>query len=297
MLAARVEQSKMPFDAKAEALIDDVLNGFEQFDLVPEGIEASNQTSTYARRHRHEYVRTVHDIARHFEGRSGIKVLEIGAFFGVVSIALARAGYDVTASDVPEYMSLEAQKRRFAAEKVEIMELRLEDFIIDTPDASFDCVIMCEVLEHLNFNPLPLIKEINRVLVGSGLFYLALPNQAQINNRIRAVRGEGVGVPVNSFFLQLDKTSPLIANDHWREYTMGEINSLILPMNFSVERQYYFSKGETQNSKRLRKVLDRTFYRMFPPLKENQTHMFIKKGRTELELFIPGTVHRTLNSL
>jgi hypothetical protein len=50
-------------------------------------------------------------------------------------------------------------------------------------------IVMCEVLEHLNFNPLPLIKEINRVGKPNSLFYLSLPNQAYYRNRLKLLFG------------------------------------------------------------------------------------------------------------
>lgn len=40
-------------------------------------------------------------------------MLELGAFFGVVSICLARLGYTVTAADMPEFMELPEQIERF----------------------------------------------------------------------------------------------------------------------------------------------------------------------------------------
>jgi len=51
---------------------------------------------------------------------------------------------------------------------------------------SFDCVIMCEVLEHLNFNPLSVLKEINRVIRPGGFFYLTVPqsNPSQESRKI-----------------------------------------------------------------------------------------------------------------
>jgi len=40
------------------------------------------------------------------------------------------------------------------------------------PDNHFDAVILSEVIEHLNFNPLPVLQEINRILKKTGSYML-----------------------------------------------------------------------------------------------------------------------------
>lgn len=296
--AGEIEVNGM-MDAPAPVIarIDEVISDFGGFDLLPEDYEGAPTDSSYIHGHRHEYIRTLRDISAHFGSVRGLKVFEIGAFFGVVSIALAREGADVIASDVPEYMGLAAQRKRFGDEGVRIDEMRLEDFIIDAPEDSIDCVVMCEVLEHLNFNPLPLLKEINRILRPGGLFYLSLPNQSTLRMRLRALRGKAIGIPVDSFFRQLDPRSPEIANAHWREYTAQDIREMLEPLGFAIARQYYFSLGECRSGGGPRKALGRLFYRTFPFFKENQTTLAVKRERTSISFSIPGTVHPTLREL
>lgn len=279
------------------ASIDEVLSAFDGFRLTADDGAGHGEDPAYLRRHRHEYIRTLQDVVSFFAGRESVRIFEIGAFFGVVSIALARRGYRVTASDIPEYMSIPAQQERFRREGVEIHPMRLQDFVIEAPSESFDCVIMCEVLEHLNFNPLPLLKEINRIIRPNGLFYLALPNQAQIRNRLRLLRGQAVGIAVERFFEQLDPTQPVIIDDHWREYTAADVRGMLEPLGFALRRQYFFGLAECQADPRLRKRLGRLFYRAFPSFKENQTNLAVKVARTPIEFHIPPTVHPTLRRI
>jgi len=287
----------MTFAPRYTTLVDDVITDLAGVNLIPEGITAETSGSPYPGLHRHEYIRTVQDVHEHLGEGAPARILEIGAFFGIVSIALARLGHAVTASDVPDYMDLPEQRTRFEDAGVAIHKMRLEDYLIDAPDESFDCIIMCEVLEHLNFNPLPLMKEINRVLRKGGLFYLSLPNQAQIRNRIALLRGRAVGIGVDSFFNQLDPTHGEIANSHWREYTMADIDEMLTPLGFDSARSYYFSLGETLEGGGPRQELGRLFYRVFPAFKENQTHLLVKRERTPITFSIPPTVHRDLRSL
>ena len=48
--------------------------------------------------------------------------------------------------------------------------VRLQDYVLNFEEGANNAVIMCEVLEHLNFNPFPLLKEINRILSVGGVF-------------------------------------------------------------------------------------------------------------------------------
>jgi 2-polyprenyl-3-methyl-5-hydroxy-6-metoxy-1,4-benzoquinol methylase len=284
------------FNSDICATVDDAIQAIGSFDLIFENGSRKNAgPSPYLAAHRHEYVRTVQDVAEHFAGQSDCSVLEIGAFFGVVSVSLAKLGFRVTASDIPEYMNLAEQQERYRLLNVEVVGIRLEDFQLPFDDNRFDAVVMCEVLEHLNFNPLPLIKEINRVCAPSGLFYLSLPNQASIYNRLSLLRGKSIQVSVDDFFDQL--TSHAIVNGHWREYTADDIGTMLTRLGFEMHKHYYFSYGECLPKSSLRAILARAFYEVFPQFKENQTALAIKKERSRLIFSIPRTVHPTLRKI
>ncbi len=287
----------MRFEQVYVDVVDEVISEIGDFDLIVDEAAEGAAPSQYLSDHRYEYIRTTQDVALHLASRPGARILEIGAFFGAVSLALAKLGFEVTASDIPEYMTMAEQKTRFGSHDVNMASVRLEDFLLPFGDGSFDAVVMCEVLEHLNFNPLPLLKEINRVIECGGLFYLSLPNQASIYNRMSLLRGRSVQVQVHSFFAQLNPADPEIANAHWREYTADDIQSLLKPLGFRIERQYYFSFGECLRAVSPRKLLARAFYQAFPALKENLTTLAIKEHRTELEFSIPATVHPSLRNI
>ena len=276
--------------------VEKAISELVNFDLVL--VENGNAPpSSYVQNHRHEYIRTVRDVLSAMPAEGGaVRVLEIGSFFGVVCMALKHLGYDVTASDIPEYIEMPEQVKRYSRHGIATASVRLEDYILPFSDETFDVIIMCEVLEHLNFNPLPLLKEINRIGKPNSVFYLSLPNGANIYNRRAVVMGHGIGLMVEGFFEQLNPRSSVIVNGHWREYTGAEVRQMLEPLGFRIAKQYYFSLGETQPAKSFRNKLARIFYQRFPVLKENQTTIAIREKKTDLVFRIPPTVHRTLAS-
>ena len=223
-----------------EKIIDECLLDYKTEPVDLRNIGHADNEDWYLSVFRHHYARTVHDIVCQFgKQASSIKVLEIGAFLGLVSIALSRIGFDVTAVDIPEYIANRNLQRKFNKHGIHYVECNLRDYELPFDDEEFDVVIMCEVLEHLNFNPLPVIKEINRVLRPNGLMYLTLPNIASLGNRMKLLQGKSIHNPIKDFFLQLDPNENIIVGLHWREYTTEEIKEMLEQMDFEVVKQRY----------------------------------------------------------
>ena len=164
-------------------------------------------------------------------------------------------------------------------------------------DDQFDVVIMCEVLEHLNFNPLPLLKEINRIGKPGSIFYLSMPNATSIYHRTAMFNGHASGVQVPEFFEQLDPSNSLIANGHWREYTAAETRQLLEPLGYRILDQYYFSVGDGRPPRSIKGRLFRLFLKRWPHFKENQTTIAVRENRTKISFDIPKTVHPSLRKL
>jgi SAM-dependent methyltransferase len=101
---------------------------------------------------------------------SGLRVLEVGASQGIVSILLAREGFDVVGTEVEEASFAYAVAAR-AEEPDSVrdrLEFRLTDGSLDGfGDGSFDTVVLGEVVEHL-VQPHRLLGEVDRVLAPGG---------------------------------------------------------------------------------------------------------------------------------
>ena len=140
-----------------------------------------------------------------------------------------------------------------------------------------------EVLEHLNFNPLPVIYEINRVLKPGGLLYLALPNQVRLRNRLAMLRGKSALAPIEEFFAQLDRNRNMIVAIHWREYTIAEVRGILERLGFSVSRQVFFDLSDPVKDGFLLTVAKKILYGAVPSFRPNQVTFALKASRPHFD--------------
>jgi SAM-dependent methyltransferase len=101
-------------------------------------------------------------------------VLDIGCGYGTL-LALAADVYHAQAHcmDVVHYMPGFGQARGFHFTPGNIQ--------IDPvpPPGTFDVILMTEVLEHFNFDPVPTLKKILSALAPGGVFFLSTPDAAE----------------------------------------------------------------------------------------------------------------------
>jgi len=228
------------------------------------GIGDMSGEYNYLKNLRDSYVRTVSDIDRFLGiGRENKHCLEIGSFLGAVSISLRKLGYRVSALDIPEFHNSAKLRELYRQNDVDFGGINLRSSKLPFESNVFDAVVICEVMEHLNFNPLPALLEINRVLKPDGYVYIGMPNQASLTNRIRLLKGQSIHNRIQDFFQQLDKSDNMIVGLHWREYTMPETIELIGRMGFKTVESYYFM-GSTYNSKFPKSLLKKLIYSHAP---------------------------------
>lgn len=141
----------------------------EQLDLL-----GNNQIigeRTYVKNMKNSYQRTLSDIQIILPNKDAV-ICELGSYLGIVSKSLAYQGYKVNACDIPSFFERKEVKDYYKKAGINIFGFNLRDYKLPFEDSSQDLVIACEVLEHLNFNPLPVIDEINRVLKVNGYLYI-----------------------------------------------------------------------------------------------------------------------------
>ncbi|HWF03244.1 MAG TPA: methyltransferase domain-containing protein, partial [Candidatus Angelobacter sp.] len=115
------------------------------------------------------------------QARPGQSLLELGASFHHLTPALESKGYSIHCSDIwdgepsrtADLKSRSGERRHYTVDNFDIQQQRWP-----YEDASFDVVVFCEMLEHLNTDPVQVLAEINRVLKQDGLLLLTTPNIA-----------------------------------------------------------------------------------------------------------------------
>lgn len=214
------------------------------------------------------YVRTVGDIVHHFAaaGRDlqTIRIIEFGLYLGVVSRALSQLGFQVTGAEFPELLDRQRLRASFAGTPVKLHAQDLQRPMDSLADQSFDCVVLCETLEHLNFNPLSALGEINRILAPGGLLYLAVPNIASLRNRLLLLAGRSIHNPIGDFFEQLRPDSLMSVGLHWREYTKAELEQMLVGLGFVIQEAKYFDVLGLATRSGLRRLLKSTVVRLLP---------------------------------
>ena len=233
------------------------------------------------------YFRTIHDIVHFFNFSPDAKerrILEIGSYMGVVCVTLRKLSFQVYAQDIPEFIENPVIAERLRQNQIPTAALYLDKGTLPWESRFFDAVIMCETLEHLNFNPLPTLHEINRVLKPGGLLYLAVPNHAEIGKRLRLLRGGSAYGPIQSYFKQLDPSCNMIVGLHWREYTARELREMLEPLGFLIQRQYWFSLPESEEKTSLLKRFKALLHAAIPSFRPNITTLAVKSSESSLPL-------------
>jgi SAM-dependent methyltransferase len=127
-------------------------------------------------------------LARDLAGRNPGRLLDWGCGFGQVTALLRDEGIDVVAFDYRE--GLEAPSVE-PLERYPEIEAHLSPEPVRLPfaDGSFDTVLSCGVLEHVQ-DPDGSLEEIHRVLRPGGTFFVTnLPNRYSYTERIARLLG------------------------------------------------------------------------------------------------------------
>jgi hypothetical protein len=139
---------------------------------------------------------------------------------------------------------------------------------------------MCETLEHLNFNPLPLLDEINRVTRDGGIIYLGMPNLVRFTNRVKMLLGRSAHPPIEQFFQQLSPEHNMFVGIHWREYTLAETVEMLEAMGYAILRQYFFHPSEISMACSVKNLIKRLAF-VVPSLKSHIVIIGRKTRRPE----------------
>lgn len=122
-------------------------------------------------------------LKRYAKNKEKIRVLDIGCGSGLITKKIQDLGFDVEGLDFSEEA---VKKTRSNGIDAEICDL---DEGISKNDNEFDVVWAGDIIEHV-FDPINLIKEINRILKKDGILILGIPSDVGLISRIKVLLGQ-----------------------------------------------------------------------------------------------------------
>lgn len=105
-------------------------------------------------------------------------------------------------------------------------DIDLETQEIPVEDSTYDFILCCEVLEHMDVDPMFLLSEINRVISDDGSLILTTPNITSANNVKKMVFGYDP-----YFFLQYRKDKSPYRHNY--EYSVHTLRCLLKSAGFT----------------------------------------------------------------
>lgn len=141
------------------------------WNFLRDGFSNPNSIGTFSRILRPitgPIARWLFDINVPLDGRTGLRVLEVGSGYGDILLYLKQRGCSVLGSDLSTAAAAKARDYGVEVRIGHLLDLRL-------PATSFDVAIMCHSLEHVP-DPNVELAELARLLRAGGTLHIALPN-------------------------------------------------------------------------------------------------------------------------
>lgn len=113
--------------------------------------------------------------------------------------------------------------------RIDFAHFNLEEDPFPYRTDEFDCVLHCEIIEHLLADPLHSLREINRILKPGGHLVVTTPNVARIGNVRAMVQGRSIYDPYSGF-------GPY--GRHNREFSLDELVRLLDFAGFDIEKAF-----------------------------------------------------------
>lgn len=168
--------------------------------------------------------------------------LDVGCSYGTLSLYT----HKVTQASIflvdfiPDYMS-PAVLRRYPFQ-FRVCNVELDALPFEGP---FDQIIFTEILEHLNFHPVPTLRKLARLLSDEGRIYISTPDAASSWGRVTAHYNDYRDMPPP------ERTGKAVIDGHIYQYSQAEVFDILTEAGLSVERWDYAPGYLTMNNSHL----------------------------------------------
>ncbi len=198
------------------------------------------------------------------------RILDVGSGSGMLLSVLANLGHQCCGLDLLGPGEMPSTYRHPG---IEYHTSNVEVDSYPFPDASFDAVTCCQVLEHFSHSPLHALSEMKRVLKPGGVIELDVPNVACFRNRLRLLRGKNITWDYREHYLH---AKPLFHNGysfypfrHNREFTRAELRLLLFEAGFRDVRVRFMKDRNYRTGFGLFKAIGTAGRNLIPNLRKS----------------------------
>jgi SAM-dependent methyltransferase len=158
-------------------------------DKIYNSISNIDNERDYFKFHKNRYS-FILEILKKLKISEGENLLDIGSHFLHILIGAKELNYDAYGIDLKLFVKLtETRAKNF---DIILKECDLSSSDAPFKDNFFNFVLLNETLEHLNFHPLKVFKDIYRILKPGGKVVITTPNLTRLNNRIKFLLGKSI---------------------------------------------------------------------------------------------------------
>jgi len=163
------------------------------------------------------------------------RALELGCYMQITPLLQKACGYrEVRGAYYGPPGRIDHKVMRFSDGDFtcEVDHFNAEKHPFPYPDGHFDLVVACEIIEHLVYDPMHMLRESQRVLAEGGYLLLSTPNVASITSVAKTLGGRDNP----QIFFKYDLPSPGKEAElgHMREYTAHELGESVKAAGFEV---------------------------------------------------------------
>lgn len=194
----------------------------------------SYYTKTYSLQEYCYWSKCFNWLSEHFNDLPDGPVADIGSAYGTLAAWMATKGRDVYCFDLIRYLTPEILNEYhlhyiapWDAETDKLIS-KANQHALGMP-YRFGIILFTEVLEHLNFHPLPTLKKLYRALQPGGLLVLSTPDGESTWGRVLKYYQSLDEMPQPGSGRQTDK-----GEEHVWQYTTEELLKLVTDAGFRV---------------------------------------------------------------
>lgn len=172
--------------------------------------------------------------------REILRTLDIGCGYGTLSLFTKRLtnceSYMIDFIDA--YMSnklISKYSFNFQVKNIELESIPFES-------KKFDTILFTEVLEHLNFNPIPTMKKLCNSLKEDGVLYLSTPD-ADEWGKLTTFYNDYKKMP-------MPNKSMSVLDGHIYQYTKSEVSDILIECGLKIDR-FDYSPGYKYSARHL----------------------------------------------